>query len=136
MLIVDTGPLYATAARGDQNHVRSVELLTSADRPLLVPALVVTEVGYLLADRIGAHAELAFVRSVANGELMVEPVLDSEWERIAELTEKYVDLPLGVVDASIVALAERHRAEVIASFDHRRLSVVRPCHTRAFTLVP
>lgn len=136
MLIVDTGPLYAAAARGDQNHSRSVELLTSADRPLLVPALVVTEVGYLLADRIGAHAEHAFVRSIANGELMVEPVLDSEWERIAELTDQYVDLPLGVVDASVVALAERHRAEVLASFDHRHLSVVRPRHTRAFTLVP
>lgn len=136
MLIVDAGPLYAAAARRDRNHRRSVELLSRAERPLLLPALVVTEVGYLLADRIGVHAELAFTRSIAAGELVVEPVLDSEWERIAELTEQYLDLPLGIVDASVVALAERHRAGAIATLDHRHFSVVRPRHISAITLLP
>lgn len=98
--------------------------------------LVVTEVSYLLADRIGAHAELAFGRSIADGELIVEPVLDAEWDRIAGLTEQYLDLPLGIVDASVVALAERHHVEVIATLDHRHFSVVRPRHTSAFTLLP
>lgn len=136
MLVVDAGPLYAAAATGDRNHRRSVDLLSRADRPLLVPALVVAEVSYLLADRIGVHAELAFARSLAAAELLVEPVLDSEWGRIAELTEQYLDLPLGIVDASVVALAERHHAEVIATLDRRHFSVVRPRHAPAFTLVP
>jgi hypothetical protein len=56
VLIVDAGPLYAAAARKDKHHERAVALLSSSPRPLLVPALVVTEVSYLLADRIGAHA--------------------------------------------------------------------------------
>jgi predicted nucleic acid-binding protein len=136
VLIVDAGPLYAAAASRDQNHARSVGLLTTAARPLLVPALVVAEVCYLLADRIGPHAELAFVRSIAAGELIVEPVLDVDWDRIAELTERYLDLPLGVVDASVVVLAERHGATTIATLDHRHFSVVRPTHAPAFTLVP
>lgn len=136
MLIVDAGPLYAAAATADRNHRRSVDLLSSAERPLLVPALVVTEVSYLLADRIGAYAELAFARSIADGELVVEPVLDAEWERIAVLTERYLDLPLGIVDASVVVLAERHRLDVIATLDRRHFSVVRPLHASAFTLVP
>ncbi len=136
MLIVDAGPLYAAAARGDRNHRRCVELLYWASGPLLVPALVVTEVGYLLADRIGPHAELEFTRSIAAGELIVEPVLDSEWSRIAQLTEQYLDLPLGVVDASVIALAERHRVEVIATLDHRHFTVVKPRHAAALRLVP
>jgi predicted nucleic acid-binding protein len=136
MLIVDAGPLYAAAAWGDKNHRRCVDMLSSAERPLLVPALVVTEVSCLLADRISAQAELAFGRSIAAGELVVEAVLDSEWERIAELTEQYLDLPLGLVDASVVALAERHRAEVIGTLDHRHFSVVRPRHAPSFTLLP
>lgn len=136
MLIVDAGPLYSVAATGDANHGNCVELLAQANRPILVPALVVTEVGYLLGARIGAHAEVAFARSIATGELIVEPVLDSEWARIAQLTEQYVDLPLGMVDASLVALAERHRAEVIATLDRTHFSVVRPTHIPAFTLVP
>jgi predicted nucleic acid-binding protein len=135
-LIVDAGPLYAAAARRDKHHERSVELLSSAPRPLLVPALVLTEVSYLLADRIGADAELAFARSVAGGELVVEPVLDSDWSRISDLIEQYLDLPLGMVDASVVALAERRELEVIATLDQRHFRAVRPRHVDAFTLVP
>ena len=136
MLIVDAGPLYAAAARRDKHHQRCVELLSQAPRPLLVPALVVTEVSYLLGDRIGPQAELAFSRSLAAGELVVEPVLDSEWPRIAALCEQYIDLPLGNVDASIVALAERHGLQTVATLDHRHFGTVRPRHVDAFTLVP
>jgi uncharacterized protein len=136
MLIVDAGPLYAAAATRDRNHRRSIELLSSAPRPLLVPALVVTEVAYLLGDRIGAHAEVAFARSLERGELLVEPVLDSDWRRIAELTEQYEDLPLGIVDASVIALAERRDLDTIATLDHRHFATVKPRHVAAFTLVP
>jgi uncharacterized protein len=136
MLIVDAGPLYAAAATRDRNHRRSIELLSAAPRPLLVPALVVTEVAYLLGDRIGPHAEVAFARSLERGELLVEPVLDSDWQRIAELSEQYSDLPLGIVDASVVALAERRDLDTIATLDHRHFATVKPRHVAAFTLVP
>lgn len=136
MLIVDAGPLYAAAARRDKHHEKSVQLLSQAERPLLVPALVLTEVSYLLGDRIGADAELALARSLADGELVVEPMLDSDWARIAELMEEYLDLPLGMVDASVIAVAERRELEVIATLDQRHFRVVRPRHVAAFTLVP
>ena len=136
MLIVDAGPLYAAAATRDMHHRRCVELLSSAPRPLLVPALVLTEVSYLLAERIGPHAELALARSLAAGELIAEPVLDSDWERIGELVEQYLDLPLGIVDASVVAMAERQGLDTIATLDHRHFATVKPRHVAAFTLVP
>jgi uncharacterized protein len=136
VLIVDAGPLYAAAATGDNNHRRCAELLANAEGPLLVPELVICEVGYLLSDRIGPHAELAFTRALAGGELTAEPVLYPEWERVAELVEQYQDLPLGIADASLVALAERYGAKEIASLDHRHLGVVCPKHTPRFTLLP
>jgi predicted nucleic acid-binding protein len=136
VLIVDAGPLYAAAARQDKNHAASTKLLAEAAGPLLVPALVVSEVAYLLGTRLGAQAELAFVKSIADHLLKVEPVLDSEWSRIAELVEQYADLPLGMADASVVALAERHNAREIATLDHRHFGVVRPKHVDGFTLLP
>ena len=136
MLIVDAGPLYAAAATQDNDHARCLELFAQTRGPLVVPELVVTEVSYLLSDRIGAHAELAFARAIAAGELVVEPVIDSEWERISELMERYLDLSLGMADASLVALAERHGASEIATLDHRHLGVVRPAHVPRFTLLP
>jgi uncharacterized protein len=135
VLIVDAGPLYAAATQ-DKHHRRCLELLTHAPRPLLVPELVTTEVSYLLSDRIGPHAELAFARAIAVGELILEPVLDHEWERIAELMEQYLDLPLGIADASLATLAERHEATEIATLDHRHLGVVRPLHAPSCTLLP
>ncbi len=67
---------------------------------------------------------------------MVEPVADPDWFRIAELMEQYLDLPLGIVDASVIALAERLGAATIATLDKRHFGVVRPRHVEAFTLVP
>ena len=136
MLIVDAGPLYAAAATRDRNHSRCIELLRSAARPFLVPALVVTEVAYLLGDRMGPHAELGFARALERAELLVEPVLDSDWPRITELTAQYADLPLGIVDASVVTLAERRDIDTIATLDHRHFATVKPRHTTAFRLLP
>lgn len=136
MLVVDAGPLYAAAATRDRHHAACVRLLTEASRPLLVPALVVTEVCYLLGDRIGPYAELAFLRSVAAGELTVEAVAAADWPRIEELAEQYLDLPLGAVDASVVALAERVGVDTVATLDRRHFTAVRPRHVPALHLVP
>jgi predicted nucleic acid-binding protein len=136
VLIIDAGPLYAAAATRDKHHRRCVELLSKSPGPLVVPALVVTEVAYLLADRIGPHAELAFARAIRAGELVVEPVFERDWHRIEELTEQYLDLPLGVVDASVIALAERHGVDTIATLDRRHFGTVKPRHVDGFALVP
>lgn len=67
---------------------------------------------------------------------MVEPIGAAEWPRVAELVETYVDLPLGLVDASVVAIAERLGQTRVASLDHRHLGVVRPRHCERLELVP
>ncbi len=45
-------------------------------------------------------------------------------------------MPLGAVDASVVAIAERLGATTIISLDRRHFSVVRPSHIAGFTLLP
>ncbi len=56
--------------------------------------------------------------------------------RIAALVASYRDLPLGSVDASIVAVAERLNSDKIATLERRHFSVIRPAHMAAFELVP
>ena len=48
----------------------------------------------------------------------------------------YADLGLGLVDASVVAIAERLGATTIATLNHRDFMVVRPRHIVAFELLP
>ena len=102
----------------------------------MVPILVVTEVAYLLATRVGIPTEVRFLGDLASGTLLPEEVAPGDWLRIAELVAAYRDLPLGTVDASIVAAAERLKATSIATLDRRHFSVVRPLHVAALEVLP
>ncbi|GAB3997711.1 hypothetical protein GCM10029992_21470 [Glycomyces albus] len=68
--------------------------------------------------------------------MTLSPTTDQELLRIAELVERYADLPLGAVDASVVALAERLDIREVATIDHRHFNIVRPAHAEAFSLLP
>jgi len=133
---VDAGPLYAYVDADDHHHAASLELLQTHPGPLIVPTLVVTEVSYLLATRLGPEPEVRFLGDLASGAFGVEPVAARDWLRIAELVAGYRDLPLGTVDASMVTTAERLGLEEIATVDRRHFSVVRPTHVAAFALLP
>lgn len=102
----------------------------------MVPSLVVTEVIYLLASRLGTEAEVRFLGDLASGVLHVEPVAPADWLRIAELVATYRQLPLGTVDASVVVAAERLEVREVATVDRRDFGVVRPRHTDHFVLLP
>lgn len=96
---------------------------------------MITEVAYLLSSRLGVEPEVRFLGDLAGGNLIPEPVAAGDWLRIAELVSRYRDLPLGTVDASVVALAERLGATQIATFDRRHFTVVSPSGA-PFELLP
>lgn len=136
ILIVDTGPLVAAFNKKDRAHEVCTELLATTSAQLIVPAPVLTEVCYLIEARNGTRAETAFLTELARGTMTLEPTTTSDLVRMAELVTRYDDLPLGAVDASVIAIAERLNAADIATLDRRHFYVVRPRHTRAFTLYP
>lgn len=136
MILADTGPLVAIANERDQHHSECLQLLETHPGPVLVAAPVVVEVCQLLASRRGTHAEAAFLSSLGAGELEVITLDADHYTRAARLVEQYADLPLGAVDACVVAVAETLGAAEIATLDHRHFTVVRPRHVDAFTLLP
>jgi len=133
-LLVDTGVLYALADRRDAWHARVRTYLRSHSDTLLAPVTILPEVAYLLRERIGAHAELAFASSVANGEIAVEGLGRRDVARAAQLMSAYDWL--GFVDATVIAAAERLKMSSVATTDRRHFSVVRPAHIERFMLVP
>ena len=139
MILVDTGPIVAAALTKDTHHRACVDLFTAAHlahQILAVPSPVVTEACYLLAREAGARAEAAFLTSLADGDLQVVELERDDWRRAADLVVRYADLPLGAVDACVVAVAERLGLAEIATIDRRHFSVVRPRHVDTFTLLP
>ena len=137
MIVVDTGVLLAVADGADADHDRCDQLLAGRPgRELLVPATVIVESSWLIEDRLGPTAEAAFLRSFPAGELTRVDLAGAEWERAVELIETYADLGLGLVDASVVAVAERFGITTVATLNRRDFTVVRPRHADAFELVP
>lgn len=100
----------------------------------MIPSLVVAEATWLIGTRLGPRVESAFLRGLA--ALEVEAPWPEEWERIAELVEKYENFPLGGTDASVVSLAERLDAGTVATLDRRHFGAIRPRHREAFRLLP
>jgi uncharacterized protein len=134
--LLDAGPLYAYIDADDAHHQECLALLESHAGPLAVPVLVVAEVAYLAGTRLGPEAEVRFIGDLAARAFVTIPIVEDDWLRIAELVSRYRDLPLGTVDASIVAAAERLGVVTIATLDRRHFSVVRPAHIAAFELIP
>ena len=102
----------------------------------MVPILVVSEVAYLISTRLGSAAEVRFLGDLAGGLLLPLMVDEPDWLRVGELVSAYRDLPLGSVDASVVAAAERLEIQTVATLDRRHFGVVRPKHAPAFELLP
>jgi len=128
--------LYAYVDADDRHHAESLDLLLHHPGPLVVPVLVITEVVYLIGSRLGPDAEVRFLGDLAAGDFTIAPVMAGDWLRIAELVSRYRDLPLGTVDSSVVATAERLRINRIATLDRRHFSIVRPNHIDSFELLP
>lgn len=135
-LVLDTGPLLAALDLADPDHSACAELITAATEDLVVPVLVLAELDYWCAERLGSQVWTTFLDDVIEGVYRVEPVASGDLARCLQLQQRYTDLSLGVVDASVIALAERLGETKLATLDHRHFTVVRPTHTAALTLLP
>ncbi|MGO9782139.1 MAG: type II toxin-antitoxin system VapC family toxin [Streptosporangiaceae bacterium] len=104
MLLCDTGVLLAAGNVKDHHHAACLAQMRAAEGPLLVPSPVLGEIGYLLQSRVGPHAEVTFLKSFGGNGFHVAEVEEGDISCIAELVEQYVSLPLGIVDAAVIAL--------------------------------
>jgi uncharacterized protein len=84
---------------------------------------------------LGPTAEAAFVRELAETSITLDTLEADDLRRMADLMDRYADLPLGTVDAAVVVTAERFSATTVATLDRRHFTVVRPNHTDGLVLV-
>lgn len=131
-LICDTGALldYLVARAPDHRAFRSA---IEAARTRYVPALVLPELDYFLRNERAAMRR--FVNDLRRGAFTYAPAAVDQIVRALIIDERYVALGLGLVDASIVALAEDLGVRRIATRDLRHFTAVRLRDGSAFELV-
>jgi predicted nucleic acid-binding protein len=79
--VVDAGPLYAVADADDRDHRACMDTLAREDLRLVVPAPAIAEATYFVGRRLGARAESAFLRGIA--ELDIEAPSPEDLLRMA-----------------------------------------------------
>lgn len=133
--IFDTGFLFATLDERDPHHAACSAAYKKEFYPLL-PDVVLPELAYLILRELEVEDLTAFLRSVANGNFVVERTTNEDLLRAAEILEKYDDNNIDLVDACIFAMAERLKIRRILTVDRRHFGVFRPAHCEAFELTP
>jgi predicted nucleic acid-binding protein len=128
--------MYAAMDRSDPDHATCRDLLESTTQPIVVPVPVLLEVEWLASRRLGPGAIDAVLASIEDGTVLVHDLDSDDWRRVRSLCRSYADLPLGLVDASVIAVAEHLGEAVVATLDRRHFSVVRPHHVPTLALVP
>ncbi len=102
----------------------------------MVSPFVMAELDYLLRSRVGRGAARALVDELAGGAYRL-PCIDEDDLRVAtEVIDRYAGLDLGLTDASLVMLADRHATLRLLTLDRRRFGTVRSLGGAPFELLP
>ena len=134
-VILDSSGVIALLNRSDDAHAACVSAASTEDE-LIVPPLVLVEVDYWCRKAGAAAAFTGFVADIALGAYQLARLEMGDVVRAVEIADTYANLDLGIVDASVIALAERLRVVQVLTLDRRDFSVVRPRHCPALTLLP
>lgn len=131
-LICDTGALLDYLVESAPDHTLFRHALDPA-RARFVPGLVLAEVDYFL--RHERRAMQMFMQDLARGAFTYAPPTLDQLARAMEIDRRYEDLGLGLVDGSVVALAETLGIRRLATRDMRHFAAVRLRDGRPFELV-
>ena len=131
-LICDTGALIDYLVESAPDHGLFRKAIDQA-RTRYIPGLVLAEVDYFLRDK--RHGMQLLMQDLARGAFTYAPPTLGQLTRAMDVDRRFADLSLGLVDASVVALAESLSIRRLATRDVRHFAAVRLRDGRAFDLV-
>ena len=136
MILLDTSGLLAAIDKSQRHHGAAAAVLRAMPPPRILSPFVLAELDYLLATRVGSDAQDRLLEQVASGVYRLEPFDEQDIARARVILDRYRDLELGIADASIVVLAERHETADVLTLDERHFRALRGQGGRPFRLLP
>jgi len=131
MIVADTGAIVALIDRSDRHHEALMAIYEDAPTQWILPWAILPEVDYLVGKFLGPKAEEAWLADLAGGVFRIEWGREDDLARAHALVRRYRALELGLVDAVVIAVAERLRASAIATLDLRHFGAVAITHRPA-----
>jgi hypothetical protein len=124
MIVADTGAIVALIDRSDRHHRALMERYREDRGRWLLPWAILPEVDYLIGSQLGPRAAEAFMTDLEEGAFQVEWGRDDDLARAHAIAHQHRALAMGLVDAVVMAVAERLRAEAIVTLDLRHFGAV------------
>jgi len=124
MIVADTGAVLALLDRDEDNHPAVRKLYDEDPDGWILPWAILPEVDYLLAAHVGRKAREMFLADLADGAFVVDWGGDADLAAIGRIHGRYRSIQLGLVDAAVIATAERLKADAIATLDLRHFGAV------------
>jgi predicted nucleic acid-binding protein len=118
-VVVDTSALLAYFDRAAERHADVGALIDAERSPLAVSPLVLAEVDQLVRRRFGERAADGALRELAGGAYDVAGFSGDDLQAALGVLARYPDRRLGLVDAALVALADRIGATTVFTLDRR-----------------
>jgi uncharacterized protein len=125
LIVADTGAIIALLDADDQHHFVVRQLFLDTGSQWLLPWAILPEVDYLLHRLVGEKSQRAFMEDLATGSFLVEWGQELDLVRARALCEKHRSLRIGLVDACVIAVAERVKAQAIATLDLRHFGAIK-----------
>jgi predicted nucleic acid-binding protein len=127
VVVADTGAVLALLDRHDAHHAAIRAVYEADPDGWLLPWAILPEVDYLAGKMLGERARRVWLADVAEGAYAVEWGADGDLKTARAIDDRYAALCLGLVDAVVMAIAERIRAD-IATLDLRHFGAVTLAH--------
>ncbi|MDQ3548918.1 MAG: PIN domain-containing protein [Chloroflexota bacterium] len=134
MILVDTSGIIALHEESNRYRERALSLLAIPQARVVSP-FVLAELNYLITKYAGSQAALTFLGDVERGVYTLEQFTRDDIARARSIIERYADLQLGLADASIVVLAERHDCQDVLSMDQRHFRAITTAAGKPFRLL-
>jgi uncharacterized protein len=112
VIVLDTSAILALLDADDPDHARCAAAFGAARPPIVVPAGILGEVGYLIEAKLGEQAVHDFVVALERRAFVLD-CGEHDFAAMGALLERYRDLRLGLADASVAACAERRGGPVL-----------------------
>lgn len=119
-----------------RNYGRSYAYAEAGAVEALVPEVTLTEVAYMLRQRVGKRGVLHFAQQFIYSGMQAVSLTDDDFARIAEILQTYQSADFDFVDCAVMAIAERLNITHICTYDRRDFSIMRPSHCDYFVLLP
>jgi len=124
IVIADTGAVVGLVDADDRHHAALKRLFAVTGDAWVLPWAILPEVDYLLSSHVGERSSRAFLGDLAEGHFRVEWGDEGDLVRAFELCRRHRALAPGLVDATVVAIAERLGAQAIVTLDLRDFSAM------------